>query len=86
MKLIVSVSKTHIHRGVAHRKSTRKHWFIYYYDEEGNFRTEKVNWFQAMYYKTQKRHRVRLICMDCNQSFIGLVKSETEEVNCPYCD
>lgn len=88
MKYVVSVAKTYTHRGNhRHRPDTRKHWYVYYYDEEGNFRSERVNYLQAMYYKRQKRHRVKLLCNACGQWFIGLVKSENEEVQCPYgCD
>lgn len=87
MKYVVSVSKTYIHRGkYRHRKSTKKHWYIYYYDEEGNFKTKRVNWFEAMYYKTQKRKRLKLICTECGNLFLGLVKSSNEEIDCPNCE
>lgn len=87
MKWIVSVSKTYIHRGKhRHRKSTKKHWHIYYYDEEGNFKTQRVNWFEAVYYKTQKRKRLKYLCIECGNLFVGLVKSSNEELDCPYCE
>ena len=87
MKYVVSVSKTYKHRGLhRHRESTKKYWHIYYYDEEGNFRTSRVNWIQAMYYKTQKRKRLKFICLECGNLFFGIVKSENEELDCPYCE
>jgi len=86
MKYVVSVSKTYIHRGKhQHRKSTKKHWHIYYYDEEGNFKTKRVNLLQAMYYKTQKRKRLKFICNECGNVFFGIVKSKKEELECPNC-
>jgi len=87
MKYIVSVSKTYIHRGNhKHRDSTKKHWHIYYYDEEGNFHTQRVNTLQALYYKTQKRKRLKYLCIECGNIFVGLVKSSKKELDCPYCE
>ena len=59
---------------------------MYYYDEDGNFRTEKVNWIQAMYYKTQKRKRIKYVCAECGEIFLGFVKSDNEELECPCCN
>ena len=87
MKYIVSVSKTYIHRGYhKHRDSTKKHWHIYYYDEEGKFNTKRVSLLQALYYKTQKRKRLKYLCIECGNVFVGLVKSSKKELDCPYCD
>ena len=87
MKYVVSVSKTYIHRGKHnHRKNTKKRWHVYYYDEEGNFRTQRVNCLQALYYKTQKRKRLKYLCTECGNLFVGLVKSSKDDLDCPYCD
>lgn len=60
MKHIISVSKTYIHRGRhKHKPSTKKQWFVYYYDENGKFHSEKVSYLQAMYYKQQKLRRLK---------------------------
>lgn len=84
MKAIVSVSKTYIHRGNhIHKSQTKKRWHIYYYDEEGKFKTEKVNFLQALYYKTQKRHRIRGVCQNCGQTWLFFVKSRREKLKCP---
>ena len=86
MKAIVSVSKTYNHRGYhRHKSKTKKHWYIYYY-EDGKFRTEKVNFFQALYYKTQKRHRIRGICEKCGKMWLLFVKARREKLECPNCD
>jgi len=87
MKYVVSVSKTYIHRGNhRHKSDTKKHWFVYYYDEDGIFRTEKVNWLEAMYYKSQKRHRIRGICHNCGQMWLYFVKSRRAKLACPNCE
>ena len=84
MKRVVSVSKTYIHRGNhRHKSDTKKHWFIYYYDDEGNFRTERVNSLQAMYYKAHKWHRLKFVCIVCGEESVGIVKSENEILPCP---
>ena len=85
MKYIVSVSKTYIHRGNhKHKDSTKKRWYIYYYEEE-SFKTKRVNILEALYYKTQKRKRIKYICIECGNFFMGLVKSSKEELDCPNC-
>ena len=85
--MIVSVSKTYIHRGNhKHKDSTKKKWHIYYYDEDGNFKTQRVSWISAMYYKTQKRKRLKYICTECGNVFSGIVKSSKEELDCPHCE
>lgn len=88
MKRVVSVSKTYIHRGIhRHKSGTKKHWFIYYYDDEGNFKTERVNALQAMYYKAHKWKRIKYTCTRCWNEFLGIVKSENEVPPCPHgCD
>ena len=86
MKYVISVSKTYIHRGNHLHKRAKKHWHIYYYDEEGNFKTERVNFLQALYYMTQKRKRIKMICLECGSLFLGLVKSKREKIECPYCE
>jgi len=86
MKYIVSVSKTYIHRGNhKHKPSTKKHWHIYYYKDE-QFKTKRVSLLYAIYYKTQKRKRIKYICTECGNFFMGLVKSSKEELDCPYCE
>jgi len=85
MKYVVSVSKAYKHRGVPHKKSTKKHWFVYYYDEEGHFHSEQVSYLKAMYYKKQKLRRMKYICLECGQGFLGLAKSPKQELDCPYC-
>ena len=86
MKWIVSVSKTYVHRGNhKHKSTTKKKWHIYYYDEEGNFKTQRVGTIQAMYYRTQKRKRIKYVCTECLEQFVGLVKSTKEKIECPYC-
>lgn len=87
MKYVVSVSKTYKHRGNhRHRKSTKKYWHIYYYDEDFVFHSEQVSYLTAMYYKIQKWKKMQYVCTECGSLFVGFVKSSKEEIECPYCE
>ena len=86
MMYVVSVSKTYLHRGNhRHKSDTKKRWFIYYY-EDGKFKTKQINFIQAMYYKTQKYKRIKYVCIECENVFLGFVKSSKEVLDCPYCE
>jgi len=87
MKCVVSVSKAYKHRGVLHKKSTKKYWFIYYYDEEGRFHSEQVSYLQAMYYKRNKHKKFKLICPNCKTAYYHFVRKEKdlEKEECPDC-
>ncbi len=87
MKYVVSVSKTYIHRGNhRHQRKTKRRWHIYYYDEQGKFCTDRVNWLEALYYKTQKCSRYKMVCPDCGSVFIAIVSGFRNKVECPYCE
>ena len=87
MKYVVSVSKTYIHRGNhRHQRKTKRRWHIYYYDDQGKFCTKRVNWLEALYYKTQKCSRYKMVCPDCGSVFIAIVSGFRNKVECPYCE
>ena len=87
MKYVFSVSKTYKHRGFRrHRESTKKFWFIYYYNEDGIFCSEQVNFTKAMYYKGRLWHRMNFVCPECLRVFLGLVKNKKDTPECPYCE
>ena len=39
-----------------------------------------------LYYKKQKLRRMKYICLECGQIFLGLAKSPKQEIDCPYCE
>ncbi|NDB33629.1 MAG: hypothetical protein EB150_10370 [Nitrososphaeria archaeon] len=83
---VISVSKSYIHRGNhRHRHGTKKHWHMYYVDDDGKFKTKRISSLEAVYYKALKLHRYRYICINCGFKFIALVKSHKDAVECPYC-
>ncbi len=89
MKYVVSVSKAYKHRGVLHKKSTKKYWFIYYCDEEGHFHSEQVSYLKAMYYKGHKWKKIDLTCPSCQNTYRHFIKKRTEKAilneECPQC-
>jgi len=83
---VISVSKSYSHRGNhRHKSGTKKQWQLYYIDEEGKLKTKRINFLQALYYKTQKKHRYKFVCENCGSQFIAVVKSYKKKIECPYC-
>ncbi len=87
------MSKTYRNRSAKrHRASTKKVWVRYFvevddWDEEHpevKFGQERVNFFQAMYYKTQKYHRCHYYCFECENVFFALSKNKNK-ADCPNC-
>ena len=82
---VVSVSKTYLHRGNhRHRRNTKKYWHLYYYDEDFRMHVKRINWLQALYYKTKKVHRFRRFCTNCDTMWDFFVKSK-KKIKCPNC-
>ena len=84
MKYIISVSKTHKHRGkyINHLAKTKKYWHIYYYeydeiDELLKMYCKQVSWLSAMYYKTKKLKKILLHCPSCNVDNLHFIKKRT---------
>src|SRR5437867_13304301 len=69
-KIVISVSKSYIHRGkrFRHLQATKKNWHVYYYEMDRNdkyrTKTRRVNWHQAMYIKKQSKHRFNYYCTE----------------------
>ena len=88
--IVISVSKRWYHPRSEVRQhgknGAKKRWYVFYFDEEGKFRSKRIHWSQVLWYKSQKCHKRRLICLQCEQVFIGYVRSDDQEVACPYCD
>jgi len=96
MKYVISVSKTHKHRGksIIHRPNTKKHWHIYYWeydevDEIWKMYCDQVNFLSALYYKTQKWKKIDLTCPDCKTTYSHFVKKRNDKhilkEECPDC-
>jgi hypothetical protein len=84
---VVSVAKSYPDRGnPQHRPGTKKRWYLYYIDEDGKFRTKRINALEALLYKGLKTHRYRVVCPECEASLVAFVRSLKSEVGCPYCE
>jgi len=68
-----------------HREKTKKHW-KHYFIEDDTFQTEWVNPIKARFLKTQKRKLLKFICPECGLIFQGLVKKDSDSVECPECE
>ena len=87
MKYVVSVSKTYKHRGKhKHRKSTKKFWYIYYYDENLQFHSEQVSYLKAMYFKQNLWAKRNFFCEECLNLFEAIVKKRAKTTECPFCE
>jgi hypothetical protein len=83
---IVSVAKSYSNRGNhVHRPGTKKRWYLYYIDEDGKFRTKRINALEALYYKGKKVHRYKVVCPECGDPSIAWTRSLKGDVECPYC-
>ena len=78
--------------GVSHKKyrktlgkRAKRHPFLYYYDQDGVFRSKRISKIEAFFRKFQKKKRFRFVCPTCNRSFQAF-NHKRKEVKCPYCD
>ena len=90
-KITLSVSKTYKNTGSFrfHRKKTSKHWKHYFLDDdsgEWRFNTEWVDSVTAQFLKLRKYHKMKFLCIECGNWYIGFVRKEKDKTECPYCD
>ncbi len=54
-EFVVSVGRRHSNSGKRrHFQPKKRYWTVYFYDEGGVFRSKRVSFLKAMYYKTKK--------------------------------
>ena len=87
--IVISVSKTY-HNAQSRRKKWGKprckpFWVAYIIDDNENFVRKRISPLLVPFYKSQIRCRRTLLCTDCENEFIAYVKSDTEDVGCPFC-
>ena len=84
---ILEVSRRYSHRGkgVRHRSGTKRQWYVFYLDEDGNFRVKKIHSILVSYYKSKICKRVKCFCAECQKQCLAYVKkaSELSSVQCP---
>lgn len=83
---VLSVAKSYSNRGNhRHRQGTKKRWYLYFIDDEGNFRTRRINALEALYYRGKKVHRYKIACPECGGVSIAFVRTLDGDANCPHC-
>jgi len=84
--IVLSVAKSYSNRGNhRHRQGTKKRWYLYYIDEDGTFKTRRINALEALYYRGKKVHRYKIACPYCYGEVIAFVRSLKGDIECPHC-
>ncbi|MDA4123925.1 MAG: hypothetical protein OK438_00550 [Thaumarchaeota archaeon] len=60
-------------------RGNRKHWYVYFYDDDGKFSKRRINQVQVPYYGSLIRRRKTYLCPKCGTKFRSLQDS------CPKC-
>jgi len=60
-------------------RGKRKHWYVYFYDDEGKFRKKKISSVQVPYYGSLIRRRKSYQCGNCGNRFRSTIST------CPKC-
>ncbi|HEV2226891.1 MAG TPA: hypothetical protein VGR56_08850 [Nitrososphaerales archaeon] len=60
-------------------RGNRKHWYVYFYDDDGRFKKRQISPIQVPYYGSLIRRRKTYLCPKCGTKFRSLQDS------CPKC-
>jgi len=60
-------------------RGKRKHWYVYFYDDEGKFRKRQISAVEVPYYGSLIRRRRMYLCSNCNTKFRSVKDT------CPRC-
>ena len=60
-------------------RGKRKHWYVYFYDDEGKFCKKKISPLQVPYYGSLIRRRKSYLCASCGTKFRSTASA------CPKC-
>ena len=60
-------------------RGKRKHWYVYFYDDDGRFRKRQISSVEVPYYGSLIRRRKMYYCGNCNLKFRSVKDS------CPKC-
>ena len=87
-KITIGVYKSFKNSGNRnHRDKTKKQWCHYFIDlEEEKFKTEWISRFKALILKRKVYKKLKFICPECGLIFEGLVKKDSDSVECPECE
>ena len=60
-------------------RGKRKHWYVYFYDDDGKFRKKQISVVEVPYYGSLIRRRKTYLCPNCKTKFRSL------QDLCPKC-
>ena len=66
-------------------KRAKRHYFLYYYDQNGVFCSKRCSKIEAFFRKFQKKKRFKFTCASCDRSFMA-INQKKKDIRCPYCD
>lgn len=66
-------------KGKVAYRGNKKHWYVYYYDDDGKFKKKKITVLEVPYYGSLIRRRKSYVCPSCGNKFRAL------ESKCPKC-
>ena len=66
-------------KGKVAYRGKKRHWYVYFYDDEGKFKKKQISAVQVPYYGSLIRRRKSYLCPSCKTKFRSL------EPDCPKC-
>jgi len=60
-------------------RGQKKHWYVYYYDDDGKFRKRMISTLEVPYYGSLIRKTKTYLCKNCGTKFRSLRQ------HCPKC-
>ena len=52
---VISVGKRHDNYGKRrHYQPKKKHWYVYFLDEDATFQSKRIHWYEVLNYKRRK--------------------------------
>ena len=66
-------------------KKNNSVWKIYFYVENYQIHSQRINPLLIWYYKLRKRHRKKDVCHNCRNEFLFLTNWHDKKMNCPIC-
>ena len=60
-------------------RGKRRHWYVYFYDDEGRFKKKKISALEVPYYGSLIRRRKVYLCPSCGNKF------RSAHDRCPKC-
>ena len=66
-------------KGKKSYRGKRRHWYVYFYDDEGRFHKKRISPVQVPYYGSLIRRRKSYRCGSCGKKFRSMTPT------CPRC-